>query len=170
LAPNVVEGPAVSLRSLTISLVTNLVPWKAESMSTKPDSFQSSQDNCSNPSGRVLFCSAPHQRTPASAGPMKTACRARSKETLQALRIQSEKDIMLSRSSWNSQFVESFVQGVKPMHELKWSQTEKTVARRAFHMALGRELENVILEAKSRAAKIDEPCGHQSGSKSVARF
>jgi len=36
LAPNLVEGPAVSLRSLTISLVTNLVPWKAESMSTKP--------------------------------------------------------------------------------------------------------------------------------------
>jgi hypothetical protein len=56
------------------------------------------------------------------------------------------------------------------MYELKWSQTEKTVARRAFHMALDRELENVILEAKSRAAKIDEPCGHQSGSKSVARF
>jgi hypothetical protein len=36
LAPNVVEGPAVSLRSLTISLVTNLVRWKAENMSTKP--------------------------------------------------------------------------------------------------------------------------------------
>jgi len=64
---------------------------------------------------------------------------------------------MLSRSSWNSQLVESFVQGVKPMYEPKWSQSEKTVARRAFHMALDRELENVILEAKSRAAKIDEP-------------
>ena len=36
MAPNVVEGPAASLRSLAISLVTNLVPWKAESMSTKP--------------------------------------------------------------------------------------------------------------------------------------
>jgi len=48
-------------------------------------------------------------------------------------------------------------QGVKPMFQLTWSSTEKTVARRAFHMALGQELESVILEAKSRAAKIDEP-------------
>jgi hypothetical protein len=43
------------------------------------------------------------------------------------------------------------------MYDLKWSHAEKTVARRAFDLALGRELEAIILEAKDRAAKIDGP-------------
>ena len=43
------------------------------------------------------------------------------------------------------------------MHELKWSQAEKTVARRAFDKALGNELEALIREAKGRAARIEEP-------------
>ena len=43
------------------------------------------------------------------------------------------------------------------MHELKWSHAEKTVARRAFDKALGKELEALIREAKSRAARIEEP-------------
>lgn len=43
------------------------------------------------------------------------------------------------------------------MHELKWSHAEKTVARRAFDKALGNELESLIREAKSRAARIEDP-------------
>ena len=53
--------------------------------------------------------------------------------------------------------IESVVQGVNPMYELKWSSAEKKVARRAFDLALGKELEALILEAKDRVAKIDEP-------------
>jgi hypothetical protein len=43
------------------------------------------------------------------------------------------------------------------MRELKWSAAEKAVARRAFDLALGREMETVIREAKDRAAKTEEP-------------
>lgn len=35
--------------------------------------------------------------------------------------------------------------------------TEKVIARKAFNLALARELQAVILEAKSRAAKIQQP-------------
>jgi hypothetical protein len=45
------------------------------------------------------------------------------------------------------------------MGDLKWSPAEKVIARKAFHLALGRELQSVILEAKSKAAKIQEPSG-----------
>jgi Photoprotection regulator fluorescence recovery protein len=45
------------------------------------------------------------------------------------------------------------------MRDLKWSPAEKAIARRAFDRALGRELEAVILETKSKAAKIQEPSG-----------
>jgi Photoprotection regulator fluorescence recovery protein len=45
------------------------------------------------------------------------------------------------------------------MRDMKWSPTEKSVARKAFDLALGRELQSVILEAKSKAAKIQEPSG-----------
>jgi hypothetical protein len=48
-------------------------------------------------------------------------------------------------------------QNAIPMHELKWSHAEKLVARRAFDMALGKELEALIREAKGRAARIEEP-------------
>jgi len=40
---------------------------------------------------------------------------------------------------------------------MKWSPTEKIIARKAFDLALGRELQSVILEARSKAAKIQEP-------------
>lgn len=43
------------------------------------------------------------------------------------------------------------------MYELKWSHAEKTVARRAFDLALGKELEALLQEAKRRAARIEEP-------------
>jgi hypothetical protein len=43
------------------------------------------------------------------------------------------------------------------MYELKWSHAEKTVARRAFDLALGKELESLLQEAKGRAARIEEP-------------
>jgi hypothetical protein len=38
----------------------------------------------------------------------------------------------------------------------KWSSAEKIIARRAFEMALNRELETVIREAKERADRIKE--------------
>jgi hypothetical protein len=43
------------------------------------------------------------------------------------------------------------------MQELKWSQTEKAIARKAFDLALKREFEDVIREVKTRAGKIEEP-------------
>ena len=41
------------------------------------------------------------------------------------------------------------------MYELKWSHAEKTVARRAFDLALDKELEALLQEAKGRVARID---------------
>ena len=52
---------------------------------------------------------------------------------------------------------DSAVQNVIPMYELKWSHAEKTVARRAFDLALGKELAALLQEAKGRAARIEEP-------------
>jgi Photoprotection regulator fluorescence recovery protein len=43
------------------------------------------------------------------------------------------------------------------MRDLKWSSAEKAIARKAFDRALGRELEAVIIETKSQAAKVQEP-------------
>jgi hypothetical protein len=43
------------------------------------------------------------------------------------------------------------------MRDLKWSPAEKTVARKAFDLALQRELAAVTAEAKDRAAKIEQP-------------
>jgi hypothetical protein len=45
------------------------------------------------------------------------------------------------------------------IHDLKWSAAEKVIARKAFNLALERELQAVILEAKSKAAKMQEPSG-----------
>jgi hypothetical protein len=43
------------------------------------------------------------------------------------------------------------------MRDLKWSATEKAIARRAFDSALQRELDAVIQEAKERAARVSQP-------------
>lgn len=43
-----------------------------------------------------------------------------------------------------------------PMREWKWSPQEKAVARRTFDLALSRELEGLVREAKDRAARITE--------------
>ena len=43
------------------------------------------------------------------------------------------------------------------MQDLKWSAAEKVIAWKAFNLALERELQAVILEAKSKAAKIQDP-------------
>lgn len=43
------------------------------------------------------------------------------------------------------------------MRDLKWSPTEKAIARNAFDVALQRRLDAVIREAKNRAAKIAQP-------------
>lgn len=40
--------------------------------------------------------------------------------------------------------------------EWKWTPAEKAIARRAFDLALSRELETVLREAKERAARITE--------------
>jgi hypothetical protein len=45
------------------------------------------------------------------------------------------------------------------IRDLKWSPTEKAIAREAFNRALGRELQAVILETKNKAAKIQDPSG-----------
>ena len=42
------------------------------------------------------------------------------------------------------------------MSELKWSGTEKAIARRAFDLALGREFDEIIREVKRQAANIEE--------------
>lgn len=42
------------------------------------------------------------------------------------------------------------------IRDWKWSPAEKAVARRAFDLALSRELEAVIREARERAARITE--------------
>jgi hypothetical protein len=42
------------------------------------------------------------------------------------------------------------------MRNLKWSPAEKAIARQAFDLALSRELDATIREAKDRAAKITQ--------------
>ncbi|MBZ5567369.1 MAG: hypothetical protein LAN64_05900 [Acidobacteriia bacterium] len=44
--------------------------------------------------------------------------------------------------------------GYTMMRDPKWSRAEKAVARKAFDQALQRELEAVLQEAKTMAAKI----------------
>jgi hypothetical protein len=41
--------------------------------------------------------------------------------------------------------------------DLKWSHTEKSIARKAFERALGREFEAVIRTTKEMAGKIEQP-------------
>jgi hypothetical protein len=43
------------------------------------------------------------------------------------------------------------------MRSLDWSHAERVIARKAFDLALRRELDEVILEAKTRAARIEQP-------------
>jgi len=43
------------------------------------------------------------------------------------------------------------------IQNLKWSSTEKTVARKAFDRALQRELDEVMIEAKKRSEQIQQP-------------
>jgi hypothetical protein len=43
------------------------------------------------------------------------------------------------------------------IQNLKWSSTERAVARKAFDRALHREVEAVMIEAKKRAEKIQHP-------------
>ena len=43
------------------------------------------------------------------------------------------------------------------IQNLKWSSAEKTVARKAFDRALQRELNEVMLEAKKIAEKVQKP-------------
>jgi hypothetical protein len=43
------------------------------------------------------------------------------------------------------------------MHEMRWSQAERAIARKAFDRALQRELEEVMRKAREMAARIAEP-------------
>ena len=43
------------------------------------------------------------------------------------------------------------------MNDLKWSQTEKAVARKAFNQAVERELEAIIHKTKQMASSIESP-------------
>jgi hypothetical protein len=43
------------------------------------------------------------------------------------------------------------------MLDLKWSHTEKVVARRAFDLALQREFASLVREVKQRASRIQSP-------------
>lgn len=43
--------------------------------------------------------------------------------------------------------------------EMKWSGAEKAIARKAFDLALTRELDAVMAETKAKAAKIQQPSG-----------
>jgi hypothetical protein len=47
--------------------------------------------------------------------------------------------------------------GYEAMRDLKWSPAEKAVARKAFDLALKRELEAVIIEAKKQAGNVRQP-------------
>lgn len=49
------------------------------------------------------------------------------------------------------------VRGTDRFPRLKWSQTEKAIARKAFDRALERELEGVIQKTKQMATKIQQP-------------
>lgn len=43
------------------------------------------------------------------------------------------------------------------MRDLRWSPAEKAIARHAFELALRRQLDAVIREAKDRTAKVRQP-------------
>ena len=43
------------------------------------------------------------------------------------------------------------------MRDMAWSRVEKEIARKVFDRALQREMEEVIVEAKKRAARIQQP-------------
>jgi photoprotection regulator FRP-like protein len=47
--------------------------------------------------------------------------------------------------------------GYAAIRDVKWSPAEKAVARKAFDLALKRELEAVIIEAKKRAGNVQQP-------------
>ena len=47
------------------------------------------------------------------------------------------------------------------MRNLDWSPAEKAVARKAFNQALHSELEGVMVEAKKRAERIQQPSADQ---------
>jgi hypothetical protein len=68
-------------------------------------------------------------------------------ESAERDRMRSGDPEMANRAHWAAQ----------NMYELKWSHAEKTVARRSFDRALGKELEALLQEAKGRAARIEEP-------------
>jgi hypothetical protein len=43
------------------------------------------------------------------------------------------------------------------MRDLKWSATEKSIAKKTFNLALQRELEAVMKKARAMAAKLEQP-------------
>src|ERR1700733_13622474 len=47
--------------------------------------------------------------------------------------------------------------GINDLRDLHWTGAEKAVARKAFNLALQREFDAVIQEAKKKASKIKQP-------------
>jgi hypothetical protein len=43
------------------------------------------------------------------------------------------------------------------MHDLKWSPSEKAIARRAFDQAFEREFETIIRNVKKKASRLEQP-------------
>jgi len=46
------------------------------------------------------------------------------------------------------------------MRELRWTEAEKKVSRRAFEVALEAELADVLQDFRARAAAVQTPAGH----------
>ena len=94
-----------------------------------------------------------------------TATKRRNGDIRMAVAMQklesAESDRMRAGDPEMANSAHSAAQNVIPMYELRWSHAEKTVARRAFDLALGKELAALLQEAKGRAARIEEPwsCG-----------
>ena len=56
-----------------------------------------------------------------------------------------------------SEFRSPLQNGDPKQHDLTWSRSEKTIARKAFDAALKRELHEVMQEAKHMASQIQQP-------------
>jgi hypothetical protein len=63
----------------------------------------------------------------------------------------------LTSSKVESENVETSSREFQYGRDFPWSREEKAIARKAFNLALGRELDAVIREAKHRASKIKQP-------------
>ena len=94
-----------------------------------------------------------------------TATKRRNGDIRMAVAMQklesAESDRMRAGDPEMANSPDSAAQNVIPMYELKWSHAEKTVARRAFDLALGKELElsSKKLKTEPRGSRNRRSCG-----------